>query len=130
MSTLNNFDNDYYSALMVRSGIDPQFHQEKQENKGDDFPDQYLWRRGDQPVFMLNVDMAIAVDFDGHIDPKSGEVTCNLEGKRSNRCPAALTEGIAMEFDQSNSRWIDAFHEAFMKMTTVGCNSSTCTVVA
>lgn len=111
-------DNQFYRVLLDGGGsVDPDFALELQENNNNQFPEQFLWRRGNGNDFMLNVDMALARDFEGVIDPVSGRVTCTLNGN----CPDSPLLGFAMEYADSNGAWLADFREAFTKMTSVGC---------
>ena len=123
----DTFNNGFYRALLDSNGIDDIFRLEEQDNSArPEFPNQFLWRRGTRSSrFMLNVDMALAVDFEGSIDPVSGDVSCNLSGS-SNVCKDASTVDIALEYAASNSAWVNDFHTAFMKMTSVGCDLGLC----
>lgn len=70
--------------------------------------------------------MALAVDFEDAMDGVSGSVSCNLSGN-NNVCPQASTVGIALEYaNSSNSASVNDFHTPFIKMTNVGCDSSSC----
>ena len=122
----DRFNNKFYIDLFNNGQIDTTFGQQLQNNGArPDFPDQFLWRLENSNRFMLNVDMGLAVDFQGFIDPVSGEVTCELTGS-ANVCPQATTLDIALEFVASNDDWVDAFHTAFMKMSSIGCSASNC----
>jgi hypothetical protein len=98
---------------------DNDFEQEFQNNNGRPFPNQVLWRRGNGNDFMLNVDMALAKDFEGSIDPDTGEVSCVLDD-----CPDSALLITAIEFSNSNNVWLTAFHDAFILMTNTGCEGT------
>lgn len=113
----NRLDNQFYNVLLDGDDVDPRFELELQENDGNPFPDQFLWRRGNSNDFMLNVDMALAKDLDGFVDPTSGGVSCTL----NESCPDSPLLTIAAEYADSNELWLSDFLAAFQKMTTVGC---------
>jgi len=128
---LRGLDNGYYDILLTQNGsIRTEFRQSLQDNRNNPtFPDQFLWNFGETDLFMLNADLALVVNLEDFIDPDDGFVTCALsEGSISDRdiCPAASTVDIALEFASSNSLWINDFHTAFLKMTSVGCNNAVC----
>jgi catalase (peroxidase I) len=77
--TLNN---NFYETLLENNGrvtLDSvqEFQNNSASNVTEDFPDQFLWRINNGP-FMLNVDMALAFDMDGHMDPVTGAVNCSI----------------------------------------------------
>ena len=116
MRNEERLDNQYYQALLDGQGnVDREFALELQQNNN--FPAQFLWRRGNRNDFMLNVDMALARDFTGFINPTSGRVTCTLNGN----CPDSPLLGFAMEYANNNAAWLADFRDAFVKMTSVGC---------
>lgn len=122
----DSLDNEFYRVLLDGNQVDDAFALEIQRN--DDsvhFPTQYLWRRGNRNDFMLNADMALARDLEGHIDPVTGFVTCNLNGD----CPDSPLLPFAMEYASSNAAWLRDFRTAFIKMTSVGCDNGECTKV-
>lgn len=129
---LDRLSNDYYGILLDRNNgiISPEFRQELQDNRSNPtFPDQFLWRFGELQLFMLNADLALAVDLGDFVDPDDGLVTCTLSGSSDSGrdvCPAASTLDIALEYASSNRLWINDFHSAFLKMTSVGCNNNVC----
>ena len=53
----NRLDNQYYQVLLTGDQVDEDFQLELQNNDGTVFPDQFLWRRGndndDQVRFCL-----------------------------------------------------------------------------
>ena len=66
---------------------------------------------------MLNVDMSLAFDLgNGLVDPVTGQVGCTLS-----TCPESALLGLAVEYAQNNSKWVEDFRGAFTKMTNVGC---------
>jgi len=116
-------DNQFYRALIQFGEVSPYFISLEVDNSAIDYyPNQYLWRQGSAQQFMLNADMAIVSDFEGSIDPVSGAVSC---GRPSN-CPKSPTFSIAEEYANNNSLWVNEFHDAFLKMTRTGCDSTKC----
>jgi len=123
--------NDYYTVLLGNgNGIDiSDFRQELQDSS--EFGIQFLWRPRPLTLFMLNADMALTVDLEGFVDPDDGFVTCVLsdDGNDDDRdvCPPATsTLEIALEYADDGDLWISDFHDAFMKMTSVGCDNDNC----
>jgi len=49
-------------------------------------------------------------------------VGCEL----STTCPDSRLLGLAVEFANSNSTWLNAFHDAFVRMTNTGCGDGVC----
>jgi hypothetical protein len=135
----NSFDNEFYRTLLDGPTVNTVFVQELQSNvlAGRPFPDQFLWREGgggndnNDNEFMLNVDMALAVDFGTNIDGTNGAVTCTLAAGGPNACAASPLLPHARDFAADDLIWRRAFHDAFVKMTNAGCtrNSGTCTAV-
>lgn len=104
-----------------------EFELEEQNNAGLPFPNQFLWRDGNR--FMLNADMALAVDFEGFMtSPETGEVTCNLGGN-TNVCPTSELVGFAAEFADDDIQWRTEFRDVFFKITNLGCGAGVCTAV-
>jgi hypothetical protein len=107
--------------------------QELQSNAGlRPFPDQFLWRLGSDDQFMINADMALAVDFGTLVDRTNGRVTaCTLDsGVGPNVCAASRLLTHTRDFANNDLIWRQAFHDAFFKMTNKGCMSSgACTAV-
>lgn len=113
----DRLDNQFYRVLLDGNEVDEDFALEFQQNRGTAFPDQFLWRRGNRNDFMLNVDIALARDLEGFIDPTTGFVTCSLNGS----CPDSPLLSIAMEYASNNRVWVQDFRDAFIKMTSSGC---------
>ena len=108
MRNEERLDNQFYQVLLDRQGtVDRDFALELQNNNNNNFPAQFLWRRGNRNDFMLNVDMALARDFEGFIDPTSGHVTCALNGN----CPDSPLLGFATEYANNNAAWLSDFRE-------------------
>ena len=125
MNNENSLDNQFYTVLLDGDDVDEDFELELQQNGGNSpFPNQFLWRRGNSNNFMLNVDIALARNLAGFINPVSGDVSCSL----NQNCPDSPLLGFAMEYANSNAVWISDFHDAFIKMTSVGC-AGVCTPV-
>lgn len=68
---------------------------------------------------MLNADMALVKDLEGWIDHDSGFVFCSL----TDDCPDSPLLDFVLDFAQDNAVWIQAFRDAFWKMTSVGCSN-------
>lgn len=118
MSRETSLDNQFYRLLLNED----LYRQQLQDNSGSEvFSDRFLWRRSRGPnLFMLNADMALIANMGDFIDPDSGEVTCTL----GQTCPASNLRDFAGEFANNNNAWMRAFHDAYLKMTAVGCNDS------
>jgi len=69
--------------------------------------------------------MALVTDLEGFLDPTSGEVSCRVAGI-DNLCPDSSTLDIAIEYAESNVAWLNDFHDAFVKMTSHGCDDTKC----
>jgi hypothetical protein len=113
-------DNEFYRVLLSPNGdmATAIFILELQVSN------QFLWRRDQTGQhFMLDVDMALAVNFNGFLDRTTGRVTCNLSDDNAVQpiCPASSTLSIAVEYADNNRLWVNDFHDAFLKMTNTGC---------
>jgi len=123
---MNKLDNQYYQQVLL-SGWKQIFIDNE-----DPIPDRYQWIKGgngptDKKTFMLDSDLAIAVDFSGNLKP-TGEVTCPLQGRRS--CPFAGLRDLAVEYAQDNELWVRDFQKAYAKMLVTGydtCDVEGCT---
>lgn len=105
--------------------MDTAFSLELQNNRAHPaFPNQFLWRADQRPQFMLNADMALAVNLKGKVDPVTGRVSCAL-----NVCPSSPTLHLALEYAANNAKWVHDFRDAFLKMTSHGCGGGTCTAL-
>jgi len=83
---------------------------------------------------MLNSDVAMVRQLDSsNKDPATGEVACKFVDRAPNdvpRCPAArgdLFDSMVM-YSQSNTRFLNDFRDAMIKMTDAGyrVSSSSC----
>lgn len=110
-------DNQFYGVLTGNS-----YQQEMQDS------DNILWRRVNARgrLFMLNADMALIANMENFIDPDTGVVSCTL----SETCPESSLMEFTNEFARSNNAWLSAFHDAYIKMTNVGCGNTCRPVVA
>lgn len=106
--------------LLDNNGLDNDFEQEEQDEPG--FPRQFLWREQGDDEFMLNVDVALAIDVEGSIVAGSGEVTCSP-------CPDSRLLPRALQYADSNQLWVNDFHDAFQKICNAGCGGAVCTAV-
>lgn len=67
---------------------------------------------------MLNVDMALVVDFGNSLlDPVTGQVTCTLNVD----CPESSLKSFAIAYAEDNVKWVQDFRNVFTKMTSIGC---------
>jgi hypothetical protein len=79
---------------------------------------------------MLNIDMALVRDFDGFINPTTGQVSCqtitaataasSTAAKGVPICPQASTFDLAVEYAFDNAGWLEDFNEAMTKMVLNG----------
>jgi hypothetical protein len=127
-------DNNFYSTL-IRNGRVSDFVQELQNNSIP-FTNKFLWRENGRPGFMLNADMALAVDTAGFLNATSGAVTCSLPVRLNappppfTICPNAPLLATANRYALDNAAWVTDFRDAFAKMVNAGCNAPTvCTAV-
>jgi hypothetical protein len=84
--TLNN---DFYQTLLINGRVQSGLMPELQNNAASppqpnvrQFPNQFLWRVSAVTAgggFMLNADMALAVDMAGFMDAANGAVNCSLQ---------------------------------------------------
>jgi hypothetical protein len=129
----DTLDNEFFAVLLKNGVVNTEFEQEFQDNTQitQQFPSQFMWRRSaiSSDNFMLNTDMCLVVDFAGYLDPVTGSVTCTLDSSGPAPCPASPTLSIAVEYANSNSVWVNDFHDAFIKMTNAGCGGGKCTAV-
>jgi len=115
-------DNQFYRELLQNDVADPEWQQEEQNNEGLVFTNQFLWRKNGRRLFMLNTDMALAINTAGFITDV-GQVTCNP-------CPPSTMLETTRLYHDNDAQWRTDFRDAFIKMTNTGCNADTCTLVA
>jgi hypothetical protein len=130
----NALDNNFYTTL-IRNGRAADFVLELQNNVAP-FTNQFLWRENGRSGFMLNADMALAVDMTGFLNATSGAVSCALSVPRYAPsptlplCPASPLLATANRYATNNVAWVTDFRDAFTKMVNTGCNApSICTAV-
>lgn len=128
VDNLKAFDNHFYVELLNNNVVDADFVQEEQINMNTPFPDQFLWRKENGNEFMLDADMAVVVNFGDDMNAMTGEVFCTLGDSGPNVCEASKLLTHAIAFSGNDAAWRQVFHDAFMKMTNIGC-SGACTFV-
>jgi len=145
--------NDFESAMFA-----PSWDLEFIDNSGDGFgtPDRFQWFHQKDPdrddadvinlekLLMLNADIALVRDLEGHLQPDGNVPTCQfrcLNNECRNgalpRCPhAAQTFDIVVEFEADNILWLNEFSAAFRKMLIRGyspadesCTDFPCTLI-
>jgi Peroxidase len=129
--TLNN---NFYTEL-IRNGRAADFVLELQTNVAP-FTNKFLWRENGRPGFMLNADMALAVDTAGFLNATSGAVSCSLPVPPNTPagplpvCPNSPLLATANRYANNNAAWVTEFRDAFTKMVNTGCNApAICAVV-
>jgi hypothetical protein len=127
----NTLDNNFYTTLL-RNGRVAAFVPELQNNAAP-FTNKFLWRENGRPGFMLNADLALAVDTSGHLDSTNGAVACSLPSQPNAVnpvCPNSPLLATANRYAANNAAWVADFRDAFTKMVNSGCNAPTvCTAV-
>lgn len=127
----NRLDHEFYKTFHSDGSVNTKLAQNLQENTDlPEFPPRTLWREPGDEEFLLNSDMALAVNFAGFIDAETGTVSCSLGSSDSGgvQCPTASeTLSIANEYLADNQLWLDEFHDALLKMFSTGCDETVCT---
>jgi hypothetical protein len=127
---LNTLNNNFYTTL-VSSGKVADLVPELQTNTAP-FTDKFLWRENGRPGFMLNADLALAVDTAGYLNATNGAVNCSLNTPAGSLavCPVSPLLATANRYAVNNAAWVTDFRDAFTKMVNTGCNAPTvCTAV-
>jgi hypothetical protein len=130
----DTLDHNFYTTLL-RNGRVGNFVPELQTNTAP-FTNKYLWRESNgRPGFMLNADMALAVNTAGYLNAANGAVTCSLPSSPGTSaanpvCPNSPLLATANRYAANNAAWVTDFRNAFTKMVNKGCDAPTvCTAV-
>jgi len=67
---------------------------------------------------MLNSDMALKLNLEGELNSQTGAVSCG------NACPVASTLTQVEAYANNNGAFLNDFRDAFMKMLSVGLNTT------
>jgi hypothetical protein len=131
---LNILNNNFYTTLLSGGRV-ANLVPELQNNTAP-FTDKFLWRENGRPGFMLNADLALAVDTAGYLNATNGAVNCslpvppNIPAGPLTVCPDSPLLATANQYAVNNAAWVSDFRDAFTKMVHTGCNAPTvCTAL-
>lgn len=73
--------------------------------------------------FMLNSDIALVANLEGHLDSRTGKVSCVLgESRNLPPCPLASTFRRTELYSLNEGQWMNDFRNVYMKMLMIGQN--------